>query len=78
MSPATRSGRDFHVVPAAAEDKNAVFEFLLKFFFRDEPLNSAAELMKDNSLVGDLRTHIMTILQNNGKSRLCMYTYYYV
>jgi len=50
----------FNIVPITTKDYNAVIEFLLKFFIRDEPLNMAAELIKEKD-AGRLKNYLKRI-----------------
>lgn len=68
MSAAIKSKYTFNVVTITTEkDANTVIEFLMKFFFRDEPLNATMDLTEDQNIVKDLRNYTMKIL-NEGES----------
>lgn len=67
MSTTVKSEYAYDVLPVCSKDNNAVVEFLLKFFFWDEPLNKVMELMKVNN-TEHLKRHSMDLL-NKGKSK---------
>lgn len=68
MNAVIKSKYNFNIVTITKEkDENAVIEFLMKFFFRDEPLNATMNLTKDQDIAIDLRNYTMKIL-NEGKS----------
>lgn len=61
MNETTQSKYAFNIVPITTKDYNAIVEFLLKFFIRDEPLNMAAELIKEKD-AGSLKNYLKRIL----------------
>lgn len=66
----TENTRRFDIVPIVPEDKETVIEFMLKFFFLDEPINIAMELMKEQEyLLGHIERHY-TKLFNNGELKI--------
>lgn len=68
MNTVIKSKYTFNIVTITKEkDENTVIEFLMKFFFRDEPLNATMDLTKDQDIIKDLRNYTMKIL-NEGES----------
>jgi len=64
MSADIKSKNAYNIVPITIYDKNTVIEFLLKLFFRDEPLNAAVELMKEKDVVENLKNYSIKLLDN--------------
>jgi len=62
MSSTIKTKHDFQILPINTNDKSIVIEFLLKFFFWDEPLNATLELMKEDNIVEILSNHAMQII----------------
>lgn len=60
----------FDIVPIVPDDEKIAIEFLLKFFFLDEPINVAMELIKEQDhLLGHIERHY-TKLFNNGELKV--------
>lgn len=68
MSTAVKSECAYKVQSISSKDHNNVVDFLLKFFFRDEPLNKAMELIKTDNNTEHLKSHAMDLL-NKGKRK---------
>lgn len=60
----------FNIAPIIPKDKDTVIEFLLKFFFRDEPINIAMELIKEKQHLLIHIENVYTKLLNNGELKI--------
>jgi len=58
------SQNTFNIFPITITDNNNVIEFLLKLFFRDEPLNVAMELTKEKDKAENLKNYSLKLLEN--------------
>lgn len=62
MSAAIKSKTVFKIVPIIKNDEITVIEFLQKFFTRDEPLNAAINLIKEEDVA--IRKYINGLFDN--------------
>lgn len=62
MSAAIKSKTLFKIVPIIKNDEITVIEFLQKFFTRDEPLNAAINLIKEEDVA--IRKYIIGLFDN--------------
>ncbi|XP_050433453.1 arylalkylamine N-acetyltransferase 1-like isoform X2 [Adelges cooleyi] len=61
----SNSGNDWFSIEAiTSEDRQAVIEFLKKFFYRDEPLNNALGLMDDAKAIVKLEAYCNSLLDS--------------
>jgi len=58
--------RIYNIVPITTEDTNIVIEFLRKFFFRDEPLILAINMLEDIESLSKLENYCFHFV-NNGE-----------
>lgn len=54
----------YSVVSITAEDKQAVIEFLRKFFFRDEPLILGIDMLDDIDSLSKLENYCFNFVDN--------------
>jgi hypothetical protein len=66
MSAPLKSNNKCNIHPIIGKDNNIILEFLFKFFFRDEPLNAAVNLMNEKNINDILKNHFIQLL-NNGE-----------
>lgn len=59
----TNEPRSYSIVPITADDKETVAAFLRKFFFRDEPLNVAIQLLEETDSTTKLKNYCISYLQ---------------
>lgn len=64
MSNTLKSSDKCNIQPIIANDKNTIVEFLFKFFFRDEPLNAALNLVNEKNIAVILKNHSIQLLDN--------------
>lgn len=63
MDEASRAKYSYSIVPITATDKQTVAAFLRKFFFRDEPLNVAIQLLDEIDSATKLEKYCIGYLQ---------------
>lgn len=64
MSGTLKLSGKCHIHPIIEKDYNTILEFLFKFFFRDEPLNAAVNLMNEKNIKDILKNHFIQLLDN--------------
>jgi len=64
MSAVMKSKYTFKVVPINPKEAITVIEFLLQFFIRDEPLNAAVQLIKEECIVENFKNRINGLFDN--------------
>ncbi|KAF0759514.1 dopamine N-acetyltransferase isoform X1 [Aphis craccivora] len=63
MDEANEAKFSYSIVPITAKDKHTVAAFLRKFFFRDEPLNVAIQLLEETDSAAKLENYCISYLQ---------------
>jgi len=63
MDETDQTKRSYSIVPSTAKDKPTVAAFLRKFFFRDEPLNVAIQLLEETDSAVKLENYCINYLQ---------------
>lgn len=63
MDESSRAKYSYSIVPITANDKQTVATFLRKFFFRDEPLNVAIQLLEETDSATKLEKYCVGYLQ---------------
>lgn len=63
MDESSRAKYSYSIVPITANDKQTVATFLRKFFFRDEPLNVAIQLLEETDSATKLEKYCVSYLQ---------------
>lgn len=63
MDEANVAKFSYSIVPITAKDKHTVAAFLRKFFFRDEPLNVAIQLLEETDSAAKLENYCISYLQ---------------
>lgn len=63
MDETNKAQCSYSIVPITVNDKETVAVFLRKFFFRDEPLNVAIELLEETDSVTKLENYCIGYLQ---------------
>lgn len=53
----------YSIIPITSDDKETVAAFLRKFFFRDEPLNVAIQLLEETDSATKLKNYCISYLQ---------------
>lgn len=64
MNAAMKSEHNFKVVPIIRKDEIIVIDFLLQFFIRDEPINSAMKLIKEKDIANIFKNHLVGLFDN--------------
>jgi len=73
MDVTNKAPSSYSIVPITANDKETVAAFLRKFFFRDEPLNVAIQLLEETDSATKLENYCISYLQHGKLSSIRVY-----